>query len=223
MLKAQLLACLLLLATTPAAAEEHRVKKKFSVEPPEGWRMNDPGVSQAMAKSAAKAIGLGGMVGGKPPLAVFLSPAQTQGFASNLNIREVDQVLSADEKMVEEYRKNMGKGFAGIPVKMEKVEIISLPTGKRALRGEWSYTLQGIPLLVVQVMYPGRGVTFISTYTTHASAFASERTAIEASLESFRNLEPWYAWITGRPIVLYGLIGAGVGLLGALLFRRRSA
>jgi hypothetical protein len=224
MAKAVLLATTLLFvcAAVHADAQDHLVPKKFSVQPPEGWRPNDPSVTQAAAKQAAKSIGMGGLMRGKPPLAVFLSANASLGFASNLNIREVEEVRSVNAEFMEEYRKNMSKGFGGMKIAIENVEAIHVG-GRQAMRADWSYTMAGIPLRVVQVFYPGRGVSFISTYTVHASAWAGERPSIEASIESFRNREPWYAWITGRPIVLYALIGAGVGLLAALLklaFRR---
>lgn len=193
---------------------------KFSIIPPLGWRQADPQAVQRAGRPIGEKIGVKAAFEGKPPLAVFLAPTPTQGFASNLNIREVPEVVSASEGTLAEIRAKMEGGVGAIKPSIENAEITTVG-GRKALRLEWKATILNIPVRAVQVSYPGKAATFIATYTTHAAAWAQEHSSIEDSIQSFLNLEPWYAWVYGNKIVLYGLIGAVVGVFFFLLVRRR--
>jgi len=193
---------------------------KLSIIPPLGWKQADPQALKRASRPIAEKVGVKAAFEAAPPLAVFMASTPTQGFASNLNIREVSEVVSASEGALTELRAKLERGMGAIKPSIESAEITTVG-GRKALRLEWKATILSIPVRAVQVSYPGKAATFIATYTTHAAAWAQEHPNIEDSIQSFRNLEPWYAWLLGNRIVLYGLIGAVVGLLFFLLVRRR--
>lgn len=217
-------AVILALCVLPAAAaaQAKEIPKKLTITPPAGWQWTDP--VSLMKKGRALARSLGVSIGRKPPVAYFAAKTPFQGVTANLNIREVEnKVLDINDRAVAQYRRTLSRGIGPFKVKIDRLEATSA-AGRQVLRAEWTYNMRGIPLRAVQVMYPGRASTFISTYTVHAGQWPAQQSQINASIESFRSLEPWYLWFVKNKWIT---IGMGAGVLFALLLLvsrlRRSA
>jgi hypothetical protein len=206
-----------------ARADTVQIPNKFAMEGPTGWKSADPNTWHELAMQLVKkAPGLPSIAKqykGAPPLAVFAGP-EVDGFMPNTNVREVKGAPTIDDKALEDYRSNAQKAFGSLKAKFDKVEFIRIG-GKKAIRGEFSYTMLGKSIAAVQAVVPGRAFTLIATYTVAANDLEKMRDAIETSIQSIRVIEPWHTWLTSRPILLYGLIGAVAGGVIALLLRRR--
>lgn len=216
----RLLAGTVALASLPAFAQTppYVVPGKFSLTPPPGWVVVAPAPPQKATEAVAPQLGADAPAR-QPPLVRFVATTPTQGFASNLNLREVGDVIDADEPTLERLRAELSRGMGAWKPRIENAEV-SVVGNRRVLRIEWSAKILEKPIRSVQVAYPGRAATFVATYMTHATAWAQELPAIEASIRSFRNLEPWWAWFAGRKILTSAIVGGLVLLVLALVARR---
>jgi hypothetical protein len=215
---------LVALAAASGGAEPLVVEGKFSIEPPPGWNSIDTQEASVQARAIAKRLRLGNLQA-TAPLAIFASAVNKLGFVNNLNIREVDDLVSPSPSNLEQYKSHMEKGFGPLRPKVRAAEVVPGGNGKLYMRLEAEYEIQGVPLRMIQAVLPGRGGTFIATYTVHAGSLDRERPEIDASLQSFRNLEPWYRWFTARPYVTVGILVGFVVVVAAMArrMRRRKA
>jgi hypothetical protein len=181
------------------------VPGKFSLVPPAGWRAAAVDPTEKSAQ-----------------LAVFYAPEPFLGVRGHLTIGQMDGVLELGDAARTEHERVLRQALGWAQeLRIEDARRVEIG-GAAAHRVLLSFRYQGRPIRAVQVLLPGRGLSFIATYTAHADALAGSLSDIEASIRTFRSEEPWWAWISGRTWARWALAGTGAAaVLGVLLVRRR--